>query len=262
MITTGGSVISILSMWTESRSVNRNIKVGKGYHPEDAKNLSSLAGQLVLLNVVNVITGAAAGLGASQFADGDRSLAPAGWPVAVFITAVVVAELTGIFIVRYSTRPTKAWVTDIGIFHAQLIQMSRLGEVGDDEIQEIKETGDEWKDKTIVRPLRSRSELSSLGFKLESADAEWATDGTDHRMRGGTPATSHGKASRALDQDKEKVAAWDTPGRIRVNLVATTIVLLWNYADSKFLLVSLSFAAALIWAAILYFLALPAARQI
>lgn len=65
----GWAFISLLSLWADNWRMNQQIKDGKGLHPNEVRNLSSLGGQLVLINVINVIAGATAGIGASLFVD-------------------------------------------------------------------------------------------------------------------------------------------------------------------------------------------------
>lgn len=66
------ALISAFSLWTDNWRMNQQIKDGKGLHPNEVRNLSSLGGQLVLINVINVIAGATAGIGASLFVDGAQ----------------------------------------------------------------------------------------------------------------------------------------------------------------------------------------------
>lgn len=157
------ALISAFSLWTDNWRMNQQIKDGKGLHPNEVRNLSSLGGQLVLINVINVIAGATAGIGASLFVDG----AQLRWPptelaVGLIATALAATEITGIFVIRYTTRPTRAWITDSSIFRSYLARINASGLVGDDDMDDILATQSKWSSHTIVRPCEAGKNCKNL----------------------------------------------------------------------------------------------------
>lgn len=262
-LTTPGTLISLLGLSAHNQHMNRKIKDGKGLLPEEAKNLSSLGGQLVLMNVINVIAGATAGVGASLFVDGDRlRWPPTGWAVALIAAALFAAEITGIFVVRYTTRPTRAWITDASIFRAKLIQISRLGPIDDEEMEELLDTRDEWRSRTIVRPLRNRSELQQLGLELKSARQEWISTTPINRKEFGNRllAEVSSKQVRLWIRSKRRWLAI-LPTGSAVSLAATIITELWVVATSRLLLVITALVCGLICEAAFYGITFPVARR-
>lgn len=262
-LTTLGVLTSLLRLFVDNRRLNRRIKDGKGLHPDDAKNLSSLGGQLVLMNVINVIAGASAGVGSSLFVDGDRlRWPPTGWAAALIAGALFAAEITGIFVVRYTTRPTRAWITDTSIFRSQLTQISRIGPIDDEEMKEICSIRKEWCSRTIVRPLRSRSELHRLGLELGSARQEWTSAVPVDRKEFGNRllAEVSRKQARLWIRSKRRWPAI-LPTGSAVSLVVSIIIEMWAASSSRFLLVSVAVVIGLVWGAALYHLTIPVARR-
>jgi hypothetical protein len=263
-LTTLGTLISLLSLSADNRRMNRQIKDGQGLHPDDARNLSSLGGQLVLINLINVIAGAAAGVGASLFVDGDRlRWPPTGWAGALIVAALVAAEITGIFVVRYTTRPTRAWITDTSIFRTYLTRISRSGPVDDGEMEEILASRDEWLSRTIVRPLRSRSELQRLGLELKSARQEWISTEPIDRAAFGNQLISEvsRKQVHLWIKHKRRWRLAILPAGSAASLTASIIIELWVAASSRFLLVIISLVTGLLWGAALYRVTFPVARR-
>jgi len=174
--TSAWAFISLISLWADNWRMNRQIKDGRGPRPDELRNASTMAGQLVLINVINIITGATAGIGASLFVGTDKlRWPPTGLAIALITAALIVTEITGIFVIRYTSRPTRAWITDTSIFRAYLTQVSASGLVSDEDMQDILASRSEWSCRTVVRPLRTAQEMQELGLELISAREEWAS---------------------------------------------------------------------------------------
>ena len=264
LVTSAWAIISSLALWADNRRMNQKIKDGKGLHPNEVKNLSSLGGQLVLINVINVIAGATAGIGASLFVDGARLRWPStGLAVGLIAIALAATEITGIFVIRYTTRPTRAWIYDTGIFRSYLARINASRLVSDEDIDDILETRAEWSSRTIVRPLRSRKELQELGLELMSAHQEWTSQKP-------IKPTEFGDKLLA-ETSRKQVWLWIRRKRLwrlgippvgsSFTLAALTLVVLVPYSHSKLLGVVLLTILFLFWGTVLFCMSYFTARR-
>lgn len=168
--------ISLLSLGSYNSRMNNHIKDADGRHPDDVRNDRAVAGQLVPMSVLNLMAGALAGIGASLFVVNGRLRWPSsGVPMALFIVALCLVEIPGMFIISYLSRPTRDWVTDSSVLRSYLRVVNARGWVGNGELADIRKLRRGWDTKTSARPLRSPGELAREGLELPAAQAEWSS---------------------------------------------------------------------------------------
>lgn len=186
-------ILVLASMWTalgllgvgpDASRVNNRMRYTIGPHPEEVRSRHSLLAQLGIMGMVNIVAGAAAGLGASLYSiNGQLRFNNSTTPIAVIGVAIVIVEVSGFVIGYWATRPLTAWITDPHMLEAMLRRALHDGVSHNGEVDDLANVFEELEATPSTPRLKKRGDLRRLGIEAPSAALEWRPT-NNHDPRG------------------------------------------------------------------------------